>query len=140
MNIWSSWRGSAINNNGETFEVLTYVKFQQKGYCCWMFLQPALISNSFPLPLPPSSLSFHSSLSLKASDCCTSQGSDFISCQTLAKWLKFPLYCQPLPLKYYLKNTFMPFFVLLLLNVIMWSYLKLCGIGIIRCSNAKRES
>lgn len=90
MNIWSSWRGCGINNNGGTFEVLTYVKFQQKGYCCWMFLQPALLSDSFPLPPPPSSQSFYSSLCLQASECCTSQGSNCISCQTLPKLLKFP--------------------------------------------------
>lgn len=89
MTIWSCWRGCGINNNGETFEVLTYVKFQQKGYCCWMFLLPALLSNSFPLPPPPSPQSFYS-LCLQASDCCTSQGSNCISCQTLPKLLKFP--------------------------------------------------
>lgn len=141
MNIWSSWRGCGINNNGETFEVLTYVKFQQKGYCCWMFLQPALLSNSFPLPLPPSS--FHPSpfFSLLYSFrlLYASQRYRFYFLSNTAQRTKIPIV---LPCPYHLKKvlTFYVFWavtlrgkaevqpqhikyiVRLLLNVIMWSF------------------
>lgn len=100
MNTLSSWRGCGINNNGETFEVLTYVKFQQKGYCCWSLL------SSFPLCLPLSSPFFHYSLCFTASCCCCcciqAKRTDSVSCQTLPKGLKSLLYCLPLHIK---KNT-----------------------------------
>lgn len=137
--------GCGTNNNGETFEVLTYVKFQQKGYCCWMFLQPALFSNSFPLPLPPSSPLFpFFSLPYSFRQLYTSQMYRFYFLSNTAQRTKIPIVLPAITIK---KNTNFYIFsvvtlhgkldvqpqriksiVLLLLNVIPWNYFTSCGL------------
>lgn len=50
MNMWSSWWGCGLNSNGETLEVLTYVKFQQKGI---LLLNVPLACSPLQLISPP---------------------------------------------------------------------------------------